>query len=251
VTPAHGLCRVVNYSPRHDLTLAELPLAQVVALIEAWRDEYVSLGARPEVNHVLIFENKGKEVGVSNPHPHCQIYATNFVFSLIEREEAAAQEYHERTGRNLFLDVIAAEQRDAQRILMETNHAIAFVPQFARYAYEVYVMPKALRPSLADLSAAEIHDLAVTLQTVLIKYDNLFQMPFPYLLAIHQAPTDGADHSEFQLHIELQPPLRQPGLLKFLAGPELGGGNFLSDTSPEEKAAELQAASEIHYLHKA
>lgn len=250
IAPANGLCRVVNYSPRHDLTLGELPLEQVVALIEAWQAEYVSLGARPEVNHVLIFENKGKEVGVSNPHPHCQIYATNFVFSLIEREEAAAIEYHARTGRNLFLDVIAAEQRDARRILIETNHAIAFVPQFARYAYEVYVMPKVLRHSLADLSGEEIHDLAVTLQTVLIKYDNLFQMPFPYLLAIHQAPTDGADHSQFQLHIELQPPLRQPGLLKFLAGPELGGGNFLSDTSPEEKAAELQAVSEIHYRQK-
>lgn len=250
VTPAQGICRVVNYSPRHDLTLAELPLDQVVTLIDVWRSEYRLLGVRPEVNHVLIFENKGKEVGVSNPHPHCQIYATNFVFSLIEREEAAAEDYHLRTGRNLFLDIIAAEQHDGRRIIAETPSAIAFVPQFARYAYEVYVMPKQLRHSLDDLSDAEIYDLAATLQKVLIKYDNLFRMPFPYLLAVHQAPTDGAGHKQFQLHIELQPPLRQPGLLKFLAGPELGGGNFLSDTSPEEKAAELQAASETHYLHK-
>ncbi|MFN7929812.1 MAG: galactose-1-phosphate uridylyltransferase [Blastocatellia bacterium] len=249
VIPAHGVCRVVNYSPRHDLTLAELPIEQVVTLLDVWRSEYRLLGTRPEVNHVLIFENKGKEVGVSNPHPHCQIYATNFVFSLIEREEAAAEDYHLRTGRNIFLDIIAAEKHDGRRIIAETASAIAFVPQFARYAYEVYVMPKQLRHSLDDLSDAELYDLAVTLQTVLIKYDNLFRMPFPYLLAVHQAPTDGAKHPYFQLHIELQPPLRQPGLLKFLAGPELGGGNFLSDTSPEEKAAELQAASEIHYLH--
>lgn len=248
VTPARGLCRVVCYSPRHDLPLALLPVEQVAALIEAWRDEYVSLGARPEVSHVLIFENKGKEVGVSNPHPHCQIYATNFVFSLVEREEAAATEYRERTGRNLFADVIAAEQRDGRRIIAENERAIAFVPFFARYAYEVYVMPKAHRRSLADLTAEDVRDLAAVLQTVLIKYDNLFAMPFPYLLAIHQAPTDGGSHDEFHLHIELQPPLRQPGLLKFLAGPELGGGNFLSDTSPEAKAAELQAAGSIHYL---
>ncbi|HZS09944.1 MAG TPA: hypothetical protein VFD58_34270 [Blastocatellia bacterium] len=127
------------------------------------------------------------------------------------------------------------------------GRAIAFVPQFARYAYEAYVMPKLHRRSLLDLTAEDVRDLAVTLQTVLVKYDNLFRLLFPYLLAIHQAPTDGGGHDEFHLYIELQAPLRQPGLLKFLAGPELGSGNFLSDTSPEAKAAELRSAGSVYY----
>lgn len=250
VIPAHGLSRVVCYSPRHDLTLAELPVEQAARLIEAWREEYESLGARPEINHVLIFENKGREVGVSNPHPHCQIYATNFVFSLVEREEAAARAHRRNTGRCLFCDIIEAERRDGRRVIMENDRAIAFMPHFARYAYEVYVMPRAHRRSLTDLSPEDIRDFAAVLQNVLIRYDNLFEMPFPYLLAVHQAPTDGGEHNDYHLHIELQPPLRQPGLLKFLAGPELGGGNFLSDTSPEAKAVELRQAAGAHYRHR-
>jgi UDPglucose--hexose-1-phosphate uridylyltransferase len=241
ISPARGLSRVVCYSPRHDLALAELSVGQVIELVEAWRGEYEMLGARPEVNHVLIFENKGREVGVSNPHPHCQIYATNFIFSLVEREEEAAREHRHATGRCLFCDVMEAERRDGRRLIAENDGALAFVPHFARYAYEVYVMPRPHRRSLADLTAAEVRDLAVALRTVLIKYDNLFEMPFPYLLAIHQAPTDGRAHDDYHLHLELQPPLRQPGLLKFLAGPELGG---------EAKAAELRTASEVHYKRR-
>jgi UDPglucose--hexose-1-phosphate uridylyltransferase len=250
VTPAQGLSRVMCYSARHDVTLAELPVEQVTKLLEAWRHEYETLGARPEVNHVLIFENKGREMGVSNPHPHCQIYATNFVFALVEREATAARAHQQKTGRCLFCDIVEAERRDGRRVLVQNERAIAFVPHFARYAYEVYVMPRPHRRSLSDFTTDDLRDLASVLRTVLIKYDNLFEMPFPYLLAIHQAPTDGQAHDEYHMHIELQPPLRQPGLLKFLAGPELGGGNFLSDTSPEEKAAELRAASDVHYRYK-
>jgi len=250
VEPASGLSRVMCYSPRHDLALCRLPLQEIEALIEAWRGEYEMLGARPEVAHVLIFENKGRETGVSNPHPHCQIYATNFVFSLVEREEAAAREHRAARGTCLFCDVVAAERRDGRRVLVERERAIAFVPFFARYAYEVYVLPRPHRRSLSDLEREDVRDLAAVLKDVLTRYDNLFEMPFPYLLAIHQAPTDRLAHDDFHLHIELQPPLRQPGLLKYLAGPELGGGNFLSDTSPEAKAAELRAAGSVHYLER-
>jgi UDPglucose--hexose-1-phosphate uridylyltransferase len=250
VEPATGLSRVMCYSPRHDLALCRLPVPEIVALIEAWRAEYAALAARREVAHVLIFENKGNETGVSNPHPHCQIYATNFVFSLVEREEAAARAHRDARGTCLFCDVVAAERRDGRRILDERERAIAFVPFFARYAYEVYVMPRPHRRSLLDLEPEDVRDLAAVLKDVLTRYDNRFEMPFPYLLAIHQAPTAGGDHDGFHLHIELQPPLRQPGLLKFLAGPELGGGNFLGDTSPEAKAAELRAAGTAHYLER-
>jgi UDPglucose--hexose-1-phosphate uridylyltransferase len=244
---AEGISRVVCYSPRHDLTLAELPQIEIKRLFECWQEQYTELGAMPNVDHILIFENKGEAVGVSNPHPHCQIYANNFVFKTIENEVRAGREYFAEHHRVLFQDVIAAEVEDGRRIIAENDSAIAFVPYFARYAYEVFVAPKETHRSIAALSENELRDLADVLKTVLVKFDNLWQMPFPYVMPLHQAPTDGGDHGTFHFHIEFHPPLRKPDLLKYLAGPEIGGGNFLSDTSPEEKAAELIAASSIHY----
>jgi UDPglucose--hexose-1-phosphate uridylyltransferase len=245
--PATGIARVVCYSPRHDLTLAELAPGEVDRLLEVWQEQYRDLGSRPDIAHVLVFENKGEVVGVSNPHPHCQIYATNFVFKTIETEAAAGERHRRETGRVLFQDVLAAERADGRRIVAENDGAIAFLPYFARYAYEVYVAPKATHPSLAALSAAERRDLAGVLQEVAIRYDNVWKMPFPYVMALHQAPTAGGPHDGFHFHIELHPPLRKPNLLKYLAGPEIGGGNFLSDTAPEAKAAELRAVSNVHY----
>jgi UDPglucose--hexose-1-phosphate uridylyltransferase len=245
--PAEGLARVVCYSPNHSLTLAELEVPQVDELLQVWQGQYRELGARPEVNHVLIFENKGEAVGVSNPHPHCQLYATNFVFKTIETEARVSQRYLAETGRVLFQDILSAERADGRRIIYENERAVAFLPYFARYAYEVYVAPKATHPSLAALSDAERRDFAAALREVLIRFDNLWGLPFPYVMPLHQAPTDGGQYSGFHFHIEFHPPLRRPNLLKYLAGPEIGGGNFLSDTAPEEKAAELQAAANVHY----
>lgn len=245
--PAQGIARVVCYSPRHDLSLAQLELSDVERLIIAWQRQYVDLGQRPQIKHVLIFENKGEVVGVSNPHPHCQIYATNFVFKTIETEARASSRYLTAHARTLFSDIIAEEQRDGRRIICENETAIAFLPFFARYAYEVFVAPKAAHQSIASLNDAEARDLAEVLQDTVVRFDNLWQMPFPYVMPLHQAPTDGGDHRAFHFHIEFHPPLRRPNLLKYLAGPEIGGGNFLSDTSPEEKAAELRALPDVHY----
>ena len=245
--PANGVARVVCYSPKHNLTLAELELKDIQDLLEVWQSQYLELAAMPEIAHVLIFENKGVAVGVSNPHPHCQIYATNFVFKTIENEACVTQRHQTETGRILFQEIIEAERSDNRRIISENDSAVAFIPYFARYAYEVFVSPKATHPSLAALSAAEVRDLAEVLKTVVVKFDNLWRMPFPYVMALHQAPTDGGDYSAFHFHIEFHPPLRRPNLLKYLAGPEIGGGNFLSDTSPEEKAAELRALPAVHY----
>ena len=249
--PAVGVARVVCYTPRHDLTLAELGTPQIVTLLTCWQEQYRELGARPEVNHVLIFENKGEVVGVSNPHPHCQIYATNFVFNNMAIEAAAAQRHWDETNRVLFADIIDSERRDGRRILGERDSAIAFVPYFAQFAYETYVAPKETHRSLAELSAAELNDLADLLREVLIRFDNLWKMSFPYVMTLHQAPTDGADHGSFHFHIELHPPLRKPHLLKYLAGPEIGGGSFLSDTSPEVSAEQLRRVPVEHYRHTA
>jgi len=248
--PAQGIARVVCYSPRHDLSLAQLKIGEIEELIAAWQREYIDLGHRPEIDHVLIFENKGEVVGVSNPHPHCQIYATNFVFKSIETEVQASRRYLAETGRTLFAEIIATEQRDARRIVAENETAIAFVPYFARYAYEVFVAPKHAHQHIASLSDAEARDLAEVLKETVVRFDNLWQMPFPYVMPLHQAPADDGDYRAFHFHIEFHPPLRRPNLLKYLAGPEIGGGNFLSDTSPEEKAAELRALPNVHYAER-
>jgi UDPglucose--hexose-1-phosphate uridylyltransferase len=245
--PATGLARVVCYSPLHNVTLAELDVPAIDRVLETISEQYRELGTRPEAAHVLVFENKGDVVGVSNPHPHCQIYATNFVFKTIETEAAVTRRYFAEQRRPLFGDIIQAERADGRRVIFENDTAIAFLPYFARYAYECFVAPKGTHAGLASLNAAERRDLAEALKALLVRYDNLWRMPFPYVLTFHHAPTDGADHSGFHFHLECHPPLRKPGLLKYLAGPEVGGGSFLSDTLPEEKAAELLAVSNVHY----
>src|ERR1035437_2131705 len=227
--PATGIARVVCYSPKHNLTLAELEIAEIERLLRVWQDQFTDLGGHPEIEHVLIFENKDEAVGVSNPHPHCQIYANNFVFKTIENEARISKAYFKEHGRSIFGEIIKAEKEDGRRIIVENDSAIAFMPYFARYAYEIFVAPKETHSNIAAMSAREINDFAEVLKTVLVKFDNLWNMPFPYVMPLHQAPTKGGDHGAFHFHIEFHPPLRKPNLLKYLAGPEIGGGNFLSD----------------------
>lgn len=250
VRPATGVARVICYSPRHDLTLAEMSTANVEEVVATWQQEYTDLGQRDEINHVLIFENKGEVVGVSNPHPHGQIYATNFVFKTMETEASASQQHLAETGRVLFEEILAAEIEAETRIICENEEAIAFIPYFGRYAYEVFVAPKQAVPSVSAMTDAQAADFAAILRQVTIKMDNLWQMSFPYVMVLHNAPTDGSAHRGFHFHIEFHPPLRRPNLLKYLAGPEIGGGNFLADTAADEKAAELRAQSTVHYKKK-
>jgi UDPglucose--hexose-1-phosphate uridylyltransferase len=246
-SPAVGAARVVCFSPRHDLTLAEMPASAIAEVVDVWRGETRELGARPDVRQVLCFENKGDIVGVSNPHPHGQIYATSFVWKTIEIELGGSARHQRDTGRGLMADIIRAEQRDGRRVLHEDEHVIAFVPYFARYAYEVYVVPKRRVAHVFDLTDVEVASLAGALSAVTIRFDNLWRMSFPYVQVLHQAPTDGGDYSAFHFFVAFHPPLRQPTLLKYLAGPEIGGGNFVSDTGPEAKAAELRAQPPLHY----
>ncbi len=251
IRSAQGHARVLCYSPCHNLTMAEMPIVTIVEIAQLWQQQTFDLGNRPEVKHVLPFENKGKVVGVSNPHPHGQIYATNFVFKTIEIELAASQRYWQQSGRILFSAIIAEEQADGRRILYEDEYVIAFVPYFARYAYEVYVAPKRRVAHIYALQDVEIEALSRALKNVTVRYDNLWQMSFPYVMSLHQAPTDGEDYASFHFFIAFHPPLRRPHVLKYLAGPEIGGGNFVSDTLPEEKAAELLSQPTTHYHEQA
>jgi UDPglucose--hexose-1-phosphate uridylyltransferase len=222
-----------------------LPLEQMEVVLEALADRYRELGARPEIRYVMPFENRGVEVGVTLHHPHGQIYAFPFVPPIPALELLHQTEFYRTHGDGLLRMHLEEELRDGRRMLYTGQEAVAFVPSFARYAYEVWIAPRRPAPSLAALTSVERHDFARALKTVLLKYDGLWKRPFPYVMVIHQAPTDGAPHPEAHLHIECYPPYRMPGRLKYLAGSELGAGLFTSDTLPEAKAAELQAV-DVH-----
>ena len=253
--PATGIARVVCYSPQHNLTLSQLTPAGVENLVATWQRQFTELAAHPAVNCIIMFENRGEVVGVSNPHPHGQIYATNFVFRNIETHVNAGTRHLRETGRVLFQDILAAEYEDSMhvnstRIICENATACAFIPYFGRYAYEVYIAPRRTHANITTMSDAEVCDFAQLLRQITIKFDNLWQMSFPYMLMLHQAPTDGGNYGGFHFHVEFYPPLRKPNLLKYLGTPETGAGSFLCDTVPREKAAELRALPDIHYKQR-
>ncbi len=237
---ADGIAKVVCYHPLHNVTLTDLDTASIARVFMALREEMVIFRQHPAIKSVLIFENKGEIVGVSNPHPHCQIYATDFVFNVVQKELLAMTSYKEETGRNIFADIITAEQKDEIRIIAENDYAIAFIPYFARFAYETYIFPKQAHQTLITMSDEEIAGLADVYRIVTRKYDANFKSVFPYILAFDQAPVDEGNYEGYHMHINICPPLRQPGLPKFLAGPETGADTFMADTMPEEKAAELR-----------
>lgn len=239
--PAAGACEVVVFTQDPTATLASLPLPHLVLLFEVWADRYRELGARDDVQYVFPFENRGVEVGVTLHHPHGQIYAYPFVPPIAARELQQQREYLAAHGRGLLEDHLTAEVADGRRVLYLSDAAIAVLPVCARYSYEVWVAPRRAVRSLADLSADERSEMARALKTVLMKYDAMWNKPFPYIMVFHQAPTDGVPHPEAHLHIELYPAYRMAGRLKYLAGSEVGAGVFTADTLPEEKARELQA----------
>lgn len=237
---AGGIAKVVCYDPRHDVTLNDISVDKVATVFKALKEEMIFFNKHETIKSVLIFENKGEVVGVSNPHPHCQIYAVDFTINVVQKELAAAAEYQKGKGKNIFADIIDAEKKDDVRIIAENKGAIAFIPYFARFAYETYVFPKNRHETLITMSDDELYDLAEVFQTVTRKFDANFQSSFPYIMAFAQAPVDGNEYPDYHMHLIICPPLRQPGLMKYLAGPETGADTFMADTMPEEKAAELR-----------
>ncbi len=246
--PAAGVCEVVVYSPLHDATLATLPEAQMRHLVDVWADRYTELSARPDVRYVFIFENRGKEIGVTLTHPHGQIYAFPYLPPRVEQENAAAAEHHTRTGRCLMCEVVAEEVGHRQRIVAEVDGFVAYVPFAARLPYEVHVAPVGHRPSLLELTPGQRARLAALLQRVQATYDALWGFPMPYTMSIHQRAADGIPRPGDHLHVEFMPPFRTKDKLKYLAGVETGAGTYINDTAPEEKAAELRAAEERQSL---
>ena len=238
-----GVCEVVVFTQDATTSLGRLPLWHLELLLEVWGDRYSELGARPEIQYVYPFENRGVEVGVTLHHPHGQIYAYPFVPPVPARELEQQRAYYAEHGRGLVEDFVAREVEDGVRMLYDGPLAAAFMPICARYSYEVWVAPKRPAPSFAALTVDERRDFARAMKTVLLKFDGLWQRPFPYILAVHQAPTDGQTHPEAHLHAEFYPAFRMPGRLKYLAGSEIGAGVFTADTLPEQKAGELRAVA--------
>ncbi len=236
---ATGTAEVVCYHHDPSTTLADLTDDEATAVVTTWRDRTIALQQVEGVAHVLIFENRGAAVGTSNPHPHCQIYAGALVYGTMAREAEVAADHVERTGRPILADVVAREA-GGPRELDGDDLFFACVPWFARYAYEVLVLPRTPMTSLVELDDAGCRSLALVLRAVVQRYDALWGLRLPYVLAVHQAPV--GHHPAYPFHIEIHPPLRAPGLLKYLAGPEVGGGSMTNESDPDEKAAELRAA---------
>lgn len=243
VRPPTAGCEVIVYTPEHQLTLAHLSLERVTLLVDVWADRYLDLGARPDVAYVYVFENKGEEVGVTLNHPHGQIYALPFVPPFAAAELASARERLSATGRCLHCDEVERES-SGSRVVFADGAMVAFVPNAARWPYEVHVYPRRHVGSIADLDETERAQLAAALLRATRAYDAHFEFSTPYVMAIHQAPTDGRSWPEAHLHFEFYPPHRRPDRLKNLAGVELGAGTFVNDTRPEETAANLRRADE-------
>jgi len=241
VRPGVGACEVILYSSRHASTLADEPVEQILKLVRVWADRFRELGDRPEVEYVYIFENKGEAIGVTLHHPHGQIYAYPFVPPVVERELVRCSAHHAATGRCLVCDIRDEEVRDGARVVVANESFTAFIPFFARYPYEVHVVANRHRQAITDFDAGERRDLASILKRLLMGFDGLFDRSFPYIMAMHQRPSDGKDYPHYHFHIEFYPPLRTATKLKYLAGSEAGAGMFINDTKAEEKAAELRA----------
>lgn len=237
---AKGICEVVLYSSQHNTTLADLEYEKFVKLVKVWKDRYQELGQKEFIDYVYIFENKGEEVGVTLHHPHGQIYAYPFIPPFIKTELENSKTYYEEKGQCLFCKVLDEELKDGRRIVAENDSFVALVPFFARYNYEVHIMARNHLPSLAQFDEKVEQDLAQILRVLLQKYDNVYNKSFPYIMAIHQQPTDGTGKEYSHFHIEFYPPLRGPEKLKYLAGSEAGAGTFINDALPEEKAKELR-----------
>jgi len=245
-----GICRVVCFSPRHDLTVSRMSPAELRAVVDVWAQQFASLGALEWVRHVQIFENRGALMGASNPHPHCQIWANAALPNVPEREVAAQAEYQAEKHSCLLCDYLALEQKRGERIVCRNDGFVALVPYWAVWPFEILLLSKRHCSAIDELSSVERDQLADILRRITTRYDNLFATPFPYSMGFHQRPTDGHAHPESHFHAHYFPPLlRSAAVQKFMVGYELLASPQ-RDITPESAAERLREAGEIHYLDR-
>ena len=235
-----GLCRVLCFSPRHDLTLAQLSVPEIRAVVELWVGQVEELSRSWRC--VQVFENKGASMGASNPHPHGQVWASDFIPTQVEKEMREQQAWRERTGEALLVHYAREESRRRERVILESSHWLVAIPWWALWPYETLLMPRCARATLGELAAAERDDLAVLLKQLLMGYDALFSAPFPYSFGWHGAPSDARPGSGWQLHAHIYPPLlRSATVRKFMVGYEMFAEGQ-RDLTPEEAAERLRRA---------
>lgn len=239
--PATGRCEVVCFTSRHDGSFGTLPVEQAHLVVDAWAHRTAALSALPDVAQVFCFENRGEEIGVTLHHPHGQIYAYPFVTPRTRTMFAAARTHRDRTGGNLFADVVAAELQAQTRVVLQSPYWVAFVPFAARWPVEVHLYPRRQVPDLSALSEPERGDLAEACVLLLRALDGVFGVPLPYVAAWYQAPVH-SDRDLAWLHLRLTSIRRAPDRLKYLAGSESAMGVFINDIPPEEMATRVRTA---------
>ncbi len=245
-----GLCRVICFSPRHDLSLPRLPLPDVVKVVELWTEEYRRLGALEYVNSVQIFENRGAMMGTSNPHPHGQIWASRSLPNVLAMETQAQADHLARNGSCLLCAYLGHEEKLRERIVCSNEDFVALVPFWAIWPFETMILSRRHLGALDELFPHEADALADILRRLTIRYDNLFEVPFPYSMGFHQSPTDGAPHPHWHFHAHFYPPLlRSASVRKFMVGFEMLGSPQ-RDITAEAAAERLRALLEVHYLDR-
>ncbi len=263
--PERGICRVICFSPRHDLTLAELPAAQVRAVVDAWMAQCEELGARDDIAYIQLFENKGEIMGCSNPHPHGQLWANETLPTEPAKEQSGQLAYLRGAGSvesgawsveraashaprcPLLLDYLDLERREGERILFENDHFTCLVPFWAVWPFETMILPRRHVRRMVETTPAERDALADALRRMTARYDNLFEVSFPYTMGVHQAPYDGEPHEEWQLHLHFFPPLlRSATVRKFMVGYEMLA-QPQRDLTPEQAADRLRALPDVRF----
>ena len=239
-----GLCRVLCFSPRHDLTLAGMAVADIERVVDVWVEETIALGGLPDIASVQIFENRGEMMGASNPHPHGQIWATRHLPNELEKETDRQAAYLVQHGRPLLFDYLDRELELGERVVLANDDFCVLVPFWAIWPFETMILPRRRIGGFDELKAGEKTSLAAALSELTRRYDKLFDAPFPYSMGFHQKPTDGAVHAEWQMHGHFYPPLlRSATIKKFMVGFEMLGSPQ-RDLTPEAAAGRLREALE-------
>jgi UDPglucose--hexose-1-phosphate uridylyltransferase len=243
-----GLCRVICFSPNHSLTVSRMTPSALRLVVDQWTDQYLEIGRFPFINAVQIFENRGDMMGASNPHPHCQIWANETIPNELGKELSAFDAYRAGHGQCLLCHYQQLEERDRSRTVCENDSFAALVPFWAVWPFEILVIPKQHVTGLDQLSGPERDMLADILKRVTTRYDNLFEVSFPYTMGFHQRPTGGTAHDGFHMHAHFYPPLlRSATVRKFMVGYEMLGSPQ-RDITAESAASRLREVGERHYL---
>ncbi len=241
--PCHGKCEVILYSPEHTVTLPELPANHIRKLVDLWAERFTELSLDEKIKYIFMFENRGAVVGVTMPHPHGQIYGYPYLPKRLELELDACKEYKEEKGNCMLCDMLADEQKSGDRVIIENEHFVSFLPFFSEYPYGMYIMSKRHVQNITQLTDEERDSLASILRETAGTLDSLFDYAFPYMMCMYQNPVNSEDVSDYyHFHIKFYPPMRSADKQKFNASSETGAWAHCNPTAPEEKAEELRAA---------